>query len=120
METDIRSPKDDCFNLSIIILLKDSSIYKTILDMMKNMTQWHEYYNLMWDILIYDWKNMDVADWLLHIEKVAVLTNSQEYELAMVKSTGASYKILQRIGNDLSWQEFKWKLEEVYSPLQCK
>ena len=30
---------------------------------------------------------MDLADWLLQIKKVAVLTNSQEYKLATAKST---------------------------------
>ena len=61
----------------------------------------------MTDILIYDGKNMDLVDLLLQIEKVAVLTNSQEYELATAKSTTASYKMLKRIGNDLSWQGIK-------------
>ena len=50
---------------------------------------------------------MDLADWLLQIEKVAALQNSQEYKLAMAKSTSTSYKMLKRIGNDLSWQEIK-------------
>ena len=34
------------------------------------MTGRQEYDKLMWDILIYDGKNMDLADWLLQIEKV--------------------------------------------------
>ena len=72
------------------------------------------------DILIYDGKNMDLADWLLQIENVALLTNSQEYELAMAKSTSTPYKMLKRIGNDLSWQDIKRKLEEVYSPIAMK
>ena len=38
---------------------------------------------------------MDSADWLLQIEKVAVLTNSQEYELATVQSTSTPYKMLK-------------------------
>ena len=37
-------------------------------------------------IPIYYGKSMDLADWLLQIEKVALLTSSQEYELAMAKS----------------------------------
>ena len=71
----------------------------------------------MKDIMIYDGKNMDLADWLLQIEKVAVLTNSQEYKLATVKSIITPYKMLKRMGNDLSWQEIKWKLEGVYSKI---
>ena len=43
-----------------------------------------------------------LADWLLKIEKVALLTNSQKYKLAKAKSTSTSYKMLKRIGNDLS------------------
>ena len=38
---------------------------------------------------------MDFADWLLQIENVALLKISQEYELAMAKSTGTPYKVLQ-------------------------
>ena len=37
-------------------------------------------------ITIYDRKNIELADWLLQIEKVAALTNSQEYELGTTKS----------------------------------
>ena len=58
---------------------------------------------------------MDIADWLLQIEKVAVLINTKEYELVTGKPISTPYKILKRMGNDLSWQEIKWKLEEVYS-----
>ena len=61
---------------------------------------------------------IDIADWLLQIEKkMAVLINSQEYELATAKSTSTSYQMLKRLENDLSWQEIKKKLEEVYSIL---
>ena len=49
----------------------------------------------MRDIPIYDSKNMDLADWLLQIEKVAPLTHSQEYELATAKSTRTPYKMLK-------------------------
>ena len=35
----------------------------------------------------------------------------------MAKSTSTPYKILKRVGNDLSWQDIKNKLEEVYSPM---
>ena len=50
---------------------------------------------------------MDLGDWLLQIEKVATSTNSQEYKLAMVKSTSTPYKMLKRMGNNFSWQEIK-------------
>ena len=61
----------------------------------------------MRDILIYDGKNMDLADWLLQIEKVAVLTDTHEYKLATANSTSTSDKMLQRMGNDLRWQDIK-------------
>ena len=69
----------------------------------------------MRDILIYNGKTMDLTNWLLQIKKVSVLTNSQEYELATAKSTGTPYKMLKKMGNDLSWQAIKQKLEEVHS-----
>ena len=84
---------------------------------MQNMTRWCECDNLMRDITLYDGKNMDLANWLLQIKKVAVLTNTQEYVLATAKSTSIPHKMLTRMGNDLSWQEIKKKLEEVYSPI---
>ena len=84
---------------------------------MKNMMRWHEYDNLIRDIPIYDGKNMDLADWLLQNEKVAVLKNHKEYDLATAKSTCTPYKMLKRMENDHSWQDIWWKLEEVYSPL---
>ena len=31
--------------------------------------------------------------------------------MAMAKSTSTSYKMLKEIGNDLSWQDIKRKLE---------
>ena len=37
---------------------------------------------------------MDLADWLLQIEKVALLTNSKEHELATAKSTSTPYIML--------------------------
>ena len=65
-----------------------------------------KYDSLMWDIPIYDEKNKDLADWLLNIEKVTLLKNNKEYELAMAKSTGSPYKMLKRIG----WPEVGMKL----------
>ena len=40
-------------------------------------------------------------------QKVALQSNSQEYELAIARSTSTPYKMLKRIGNDLSWQDIK-------------
>ena len=60
---------------------------------------------------------MDLAEWMLQIEKVASLTHSQEYELATAKSTSTPYKMLKRLGNDLDCQEIKRNFEEVYSPI---
>ena len=42
--------------------------------MIQDKTCRQEYDNLMRDILIYDGKNMDLADLLLQIEKAASLT----------------------------------------------
>ena len=36
--------------------------------MMQDMNHKHEHDNLMQDIPIYDGKNMDLPNWLLHIE----------------------------------------------------
>ena len=64
---------------------------------------------------------MDLADWLLQIEKVALLTtHNQEYELTTAKSTSTPYKMLKILGNDLDWHEIKRNLEEVYSPIATK
>ena len=71
----------------------------------------------MKDIIIYDGKSIELADWPLQIEKVDALTNSQAYKLARAKSTSTQYKMLKRKDYDLGWQEIKWKLEEVYSPV---
>ena len=38
---------------------------------------------------------MDLADWLLQINKVASLTHSQEYELAIANSTSTPYTMLK-------------------------
>ena len=54
--------------------------------MMQNITRCHECDTLMRDITICDGKNMNLANWLLQIENVAVLTNSQEYELTTAKN----------------------------------
>ena len=63
--------------------------------MMQDITLGHEYDNLMRDIPIYDEKNMELADWLLQIEKVVSLTHSQEYEMTTANSTWIPYKMLK-------------------------
>ena len=70
---------------------------------MQDVTCRHESENLMRDIPIYDRKNMGLADWLLHIEKVASLTHIQEYKLATTDSTSKTYKMLKRLGNNTDW-----------------
>ena len=82
---------------------------KTIYRNDAKMTRCHDYDNLMRDVSIYEGKNMDLANWLLQIEKVAVLTNSKRYELAIAKLSSTPYKMLKRMWNDLSWQEIKKK-----------
>ena len=54
----------------------------------------------MKDIPIYDGKNKELADWLLQIKNVGSLTHSQEYGLAIAKSTSTPYKMLKRLGNN--------------------
>ena len=51
---------------------------------------------------IYYGKNIELVYCLLQIEKVAALTNNQEYKLLTAKSTSTSHEMLKRIGNDLS------------------
>ena len=58
---------------------------------------------------------MELADWLLQIEKLALLIHSQAYELATSKSINTPYTMLKQIGNNTNWQDIKGKLEEVYS-----
>ena len=83
--------------------------------MMQVINNRYEYDNLMGDILIYDGKNMDLAGWLLQREKVALLANSKEYELATAISTSTSYKMLQTMGKARRWHEIRKKLEVLYS-----
>ena len=51
---------------------------------------------------------------------VALLTHSQEYELATAKSASTHHKMLKRLGNDLEWHKIETKLEEVFSPIATK
>ena len=83
---------------------------------MQDKNHRQKYDNLMWDIPIYGGKNMDLDDWLLQIEKVVLLTSSQEYELAMARSSVTPYKMLKQMGGARMWPDIRKKLEEVYSP----
>ena len=75
------------FNESLLTLLNgQQNLPKQSFIMIQDITHRQEYDNLMRGILIYNDKNMDLADWLLQIEKVASLTQSQVYELATAKS----------------------------------
>ena len=69
----------DHFNESLLTLLNGQQDLQTIFYMIQDMTHRHEYNSLMRDILIYDGKNMDLADWLLQIKKVALLTHSMNW-----------------------------------------
>ena len=73
--------------------------------MIQDITHRQEHNNLMRAIPIYESKYMDLADSLLLIEMVALLTHSQEYELVTAKSTSTPTKMLKRLGNDLDWHE---------------
>ena len=63
---------------------------------------------------------MELADWLLQIEKVALLMNSQQYKLATAKSTSTPYEMPKRIGKDRNWHDIKKKLEDMYSLIVMK
>ena len=63
---------------------------------------------------------MDLADWLLQIEKVAVLTNCREYELATANFTCTPYKMQKRLRSDFSWQEIKKEFRRSIFPVQCQ
>ena len=96
-------PKEHGFDESIITLLSgQQDIQKTIIDLLKNMTREHKYDNIMRDIGIYNGKYIELTDWLLQVEKVATLTNSQYHELVTAKSTSTLHKMLKRMGNDPS------------------
>ena len=48
--------------------------------MMQDISHRHEYDNIIWDTPIYASKNMDLANWLLQIDKMALLRYSKGYE----------------------------------------
>ena len=59
---------------------------------MQDMIHRHEYDNFMPDVPTYKSKNMDIADWLIQIEKESLLHNSKEYELATAKYRSTDIK----------------------------
>ena len=62
------------------------------------------------------WKNVELTDWLLQIEKVALLTNSQENELPTATLTSTLYKMLKGMGRDRNWQSFTGISTKCYGP----
>ena len=91
----------DHFNKLLLTLLNgQQDLQKQSFNMIQDIMHRQESDNLMRNILIYDGKNIDLADWELLIEKAASLTYSNEYELATIKSTSTPYKMLKRLGND--------------------
>ena len=90
---------------------------KQSLNVIQDITGRHEHDNVKRNIPMYNGKNLEQAAWLLQIEKVALLTNSQEYELGTAKSTNTPYKKLKRIGQNINCQESKRKLEKVCPPI---
>ena len=84
------------------------------------MSHRHGYDNSMLVTPIYYGRNMDLADWLLQIEKVALLINSTEYALALAKSTSTPYNMLKRMVGARSLHEIRKKLEEEYSPISTE
>ena len=118
IKTYVTNSEEDHFNESLITLLNgQQDLQKQSLNIMQDITNRYEYNNLMRDIPIYDRKNVELADWLLQIEKVALFTHSQGYEVATAKSTSTPYKMLRKLCNNTNWQDIKRKLEEVYSPI---
>ena len=66
------------FNESILTLTNgQQDLPKQSFVMIQGITCRQEYDNLMRDIPIYDGINMDLADWLLQVEKIASLIYNQ-------------------------------------------
>ena len=76
----IASSLCDTEHESLLTLLnRQHGLQKQSFNMIQNITHRQEYENLTRDIPINDGKNMDLADWLLQKEEVALLSHSQEY-----------------------------------------
>ena len=71
----VTNQDEDHFNESLLtLLIGQHNLQKQSFNMIQDITCRQEYDNLMRDIPINDGKNMDLAEWLLQIEKVASLT----------------------------------------------
>ena len=83
-KTNMTNSEEDQFNESLITLLNSQhNLQKQSLDRMKNMSFGHKYDSLMRDFPTYDDKSTELGDWLLQIEKVALLTNSHDCEIGV-------------------------------------
>ena len=96
IKTNMTNSSGDPFNELLITLLNGKQdVQKQSLNMMQDITHRHKYDHLVRDIPVYDEKNMEWGDWQLQIEKVALLTHSQEYKLATTKPTSTPHKMLK-------------------------
>ena len=48
-------------------------------------------------------------------KKVVLLTGKSEYTLALAKSPNTPYKMILQCPSETQWDDFKCKLQEVYS-----
>ena len=70
--------EEDHYRSTLLTLLNgEQDLQKQSFNMMQDMTSRHEHDNLMRYISIYSGGNMELADWMLQIEKVSLLTHSQ-------------------------------------------
>ena len=100
--------EEDHFNELLLTLLNGmQDLQKQSLNMPQNMTHRHEYDNLRRDIPIYDWKNMELAGWLLQIEKVGFVDTQLGIWTAHSQINEYTLKMLKQLGHDLDWQDIK-------------
>ena len=104
--------EDDQFKGSLLTFVKWT---KTVIKYVAGNEAQAWIWQLIVRIAISDRKNMNLADWLLQIEKVKLLTNSIGHDLAMAKYTSTLYQMLKRMVGASSWHEIRENLE-VYSP----
>ena len=69
------------------------------------------------DISTFQGKKQDLENWILEIERAAMVTEIPAQELALQKTLGTPYKMIIRLGPRVSWAAIKAKLQEVYSPI---
>ena len=82
---------------------------------MNEMSKRHENKQFIRDIHISDGKNIDFDEWITQIEKVTLLTGKSEYTLVLAKLSNAPYKLISQCSSEMSWDDLKWKIQEVYS-----